>query len=173
MEPFIGQVILFGGNFAPVGWAFCNGQLMSIAQYSPLFSILGTTYGGDGIQTFALPDLRGRAPLHVGASPGPGQPAYSLGEMSGSETVTLVQQQMPQHSHAVAAAVSSEGSSTNQPNGNIFGSGPFYQAAGNADGALGGINSSVAGSNMPHNNLQPFTAMNYIIALEGVYPPRS
>ncbi len=173
MEPFIGQVILFGGNYAPTGWAFCSGQLMSIAQYSALFAILGTTYGGDGIQTFALPDLRGRAPLHVGASPGPGQPAYTLGERGGSETVTLVQQQLPLHAHTVTAAVSSEAASTNQPGNNVFGSGQFYQAAGNADGALGGIKSSAAGSNIPHNNMQPYTAMNYIIALEGIFPPHN
>ena len=172
MEPFIGQVILFGGNFAPLGWLSCNGQLLSIANYQALYALIGTTYGGDGIQTFALPDLCGRAPLHVGGSAGPGQPSYTLGQLGGSETVTLLQSQMPQHVHDVKASVSSAAAESSQPGGRVFASTQQYDAVSGANGALGGVVAGLAGGNSPHNNMQPYVAMNFIIAYEGVFPSR-
>ncbi|NOT56941.1 MAG: phage tail protein, partial [Deltaproteobacteria bacterium] len=128
-DPFIGEIIMFGGNFAPRGWAFCNGQLLSIAQNTALFSILGTTYGGDGRTTFALPDLRGRVPVHAGNSQGPGLPPVQLGEMAGSPSVTLTVSQMPMHNHLVVA---SQTATTTDPNGGVPGNDargtPIYAA---------------------------------------------
>lgn len=172
MEPFIGQVILFGGNYVPSGWLSCNGQLLSIANFQALFALIGTTYGGDGVQTFAVPDLRGRAPLHVGASAGPGQPTYALGERGGSETVTLLQAQIPQHVHAVKASVASATAESSQPGGNVFASTQQYDAVSGANGALGGVAAGLTGGNAPHNNIQPYVAMNFIIAYQGVFPSR-
>lgn len=186
MEPFIGEIIMFGGNFAPRGWAFCDGQLLPISSNSALFSILGTTYGGDGRTTFALPDLRGRAPIHAGN--GPGLSSRRLGEKSGTETVTLDQTQMPAHTHN--AAVSGGDTSINigggkgntaDPNGNYLsntGAAIYKTAAGT--GSLGGVGKTAvtvtnanAGASLPHNNMQPYLVVNYIIALIGIYPSRS
>ncbi|WP_400193058.1 phage tail protein [Hymenobacter sp. B81] len=179
MEEFIGIIKLFGGNFAPQGWAFCNGQLMSIAQNSALFSILGTTYGGDGVTTFGLPDLRSR--VAVGMGQGPGLSNYVQGQMAGTENVTLLANQMPAHTHMLNA--SSQPGATNAPAGGVLalpvgstggGEEVTVNAFGTApDTTLNPASVGVSGGNMPHENLQPYLALNYIICLEGIYPSRS
>jgi len=172
-EPFIGQVILFAGNFAPRGWAFCDGQLMSIAQNTALFSILGTTYGGDGQTTFALPDLRGRVPVHPGQ--GPGLSFYDLGQVGGSETNTLTVSQMPVHNHLLGG--SSQTADQASPSGNVLateptGSTALYHTAA-PDQTLNPASIGVSGGSQPVENIQPFSCLNFIIALEGIYPSRS
>jgi microcystin-dependent protein len=165
-EPFIGSIVLFAGNFAPRGWAFCNGQILSIAQNTALFSILGTTYGGNGQTTFALPDLRGRVPVSQGQ--GPGLSNYSLGETAGVESVTLLQQQMPTHTHTQPASNGQQ--TTNRPNGAVPAQGGVYASAGDGS-ALDPT--SPAGGSQPHENRPPYLALNYIIALEGIFPSRN
>lgn len=167
-EPFIGEIRIFGFNFAPRGWANCAGQILSIAQNTALFSLLGTTYGGNGQTTFALPDLRGRAPLNFGQ--GPGLSNYTLGQSSGTETVTLTQNEMPQHNHGVNA--SSQPANATRP-GNAFPSGGgTYQTA--PDGTtMAQQMIALAGGSQPHNNLQPYLALNICIALEGIFPSRN
>ena len=164
-EPFIGQIILFAGNFAPRGYALCAGQLLPIAQNTALFSILGTTYGGNGQTTFALPDLRGRVPL--GQGQGPGLSSYSLGQSSGAETHTLNVTEMPQHAHLPQAADGDQ--TTNRAAGSVPAKGGVYSTSPNASGAPTGA----AGGSQPHNNLQPHLALNYCIALEGIFPSRN
>ena len=174
MEPFIGQVLLFAGNFAPRGWAFCNGQLLPIAQNQALFSILGTMYGGDGRTTFALPDLRGRVPVHPGQ--GPGLSNYKIGEKGGAEKETLTPAQIPAHQHEYKDKTATHG--TPSPTGS------YYFSVGSswgkplpnmpdavAEESVG--NTSSVGSSEPHNNLPPYQCLNYIIALQGIYPSRS
>ena len=177
-EPFIGEIIMFAGNFNPRGWALCQGQILSIAQNTALFSILGTTYGGNGQTTFALPDLRGRVP--VGQGQGPGLSPYSLGQQAGNETVTLTIQQMPSHNHLINA---NEGNGTSQAPANGFLSGGIVPSSGNAavsnyrnstDGTvLANTSVSLSGGNQPHNNIQPYLCINFIIALEGIFPSRN
>ncbi|ADO76133.1 phage tail protein [Stigmatella aurantiaca] len=174
-EPFLGEIRMFGGNFAPTGWAFCNGQILSIAQNQALFSLLGTTYGGNGQTTFALPDLRGRVPMHWGS--GPGLTTRTLGEAAGTETVTLLQTQMPTHTHAATASA--------QPGNSTEPTGTFWAAAvdGNSQqvSAYGTQPSTtlnpqaigIAGGNQPHNNMQPYLCVTFIIALQGIYPSRN
>lgn len=174
MEPFIGQLMLVGFNFAPKGWAFCNGQLLSIAQNTALFSLLGTTYGGDGITTFALPDLRGRAPLHFGQ--GPGLSNYVQGEATGTETNTLLVTNLPAHNHAIVA--NSGVGNSNSPEGALlagYGSamppeGPYTNAGANTTLAANAVQPT--GGSQPVNNLQPLLVLNWVIALEGIYPSR-
>ena len=171
-EPFLGSIVLFCGNFAPRGWALCDGQLLSIAQNTALFSILGTTFGGNGTTNFALPDLRGRVPVHPGS--GPGLSPYSLGEVLGTENVTLLVNQMPAHNHAVAAPCSDGAPSSPSPVGAVLANQdqtPFYAASGTAAMAAG--TSTTAGGSLPHENRQPLLAINFIIALEGIFPSRS
>ena len=160
MDPLLGMIVLFAGNFAPRGWAFCNGQLLSIAQNTALFSILGTTYGGDGRTTFALPDLRGRVPLHAGASTGPGLSHRELGERGGSESVALTGAQLPPHQHTLQAAPEANG----DPAGGIL--------AAATDEKRGQTVTGVAGGGQPHDNMQPYLGLNYIIALQGIFPSR-
>ncbi|MGZ4280852.1 MAG: phage tail protein [Gaiellaceae bacterium] len=165
-EPFLGMIIIFGGNFAPKGWAFCNGQLLPINQNTALFSLLGTTYGGNGTTTFALPDLRGRVPLHFGQ--GPGLSNYVEGQVGGVENVTLLTSQMPAHTHVQPATAGDE--TTNRPNEAIPARGGVY--ASTPDGSNLAATSS-AGGGQPHVNLQPYLALNYIIALQGIFPSRN
>jgi microcystin-dependent protein len=165
-EPFLGSILIFGGNFAPQGWAFCNGQLLPINQNQALFSLLGTTYGGNGQTTFALPDLRGRVPIHFGQ--GPGLSSYSEGQVGGVESVTLIATQMPQHQHVQPATNADEG--TNRPNSAVPARGGVY-AAGSDGSAL--APTSPAGGNQAHENRQPFLAINFIIALQGIFPSRN
>ncbi len=184
-EPYLAEIIMFAGNFAPNGWAFCNGQIMSINQNQALFSLLGTTYGGNGTTTFALPNLQGRVPIHAGQLAGGSQ--YVLGQLSGSESVTLITQQMPAHTHLATggAQASSNNADQTSPVGNIPATAnaggssrptptPSYTAAANANGNLGGNGPTIAptGGNQPHNNLQPYGVVNFIIALQGIYPSR-
>ncbi|MBA4175048.1 MAG: phage tail protein [Leptothrix sp. (in: Bacteria)] len=172
-EPFIGEIRPFGFNFAPVGWAQCDGQLLSIAQYSALFSLLGTTYGGDGQSTFGLPDLRGRAPVHPGN--GPGLPPVSQGEVGGAETVTLLPQHLPPHGHTTRA--SADLAAGTSPAGNLMGAKgrggvDVYAAPTNLTALAPGAVSS-AGSSQAHDNMQPSLVVNFCIALEGIYPSRN
>ena len=172
MEPFVGEVRMFAGNFAPRGWAFCDGQLLAVSQNDALFSLLGTIYGGDGRTTFGLPDLRGRLPVHAGT--GPGLMPVNLGQKAGVEKVTLQTSQLPSHTHAMRASndVADQGAPSNavvpaQVSGlTLFRS----DAAPNASFATEAI--TARGGNQPHNNLQPFLCVNFIIALVGIYPSR-
>ena len=174
-EPFIGQVMMFAGNFAPRGWAFCQGQILSIAQNTALFSILGTTYGGNGQTTFALPDLRGRVPIHSGQ--GPGLSSYALGQQAGAETVTLIQNQIPAHTHAVNASSTAPSPALASPTGNVLaaaarGSPPIYSSVA-PNTTMHANMVAPAGGSQPHTNIQPYLCINFIIALEGIYPSRN
>ena len=176
MEPFIAEIKMFGGNFAPVGWAFCNGQLLSISQNTALFSLLGTTYGGNGVTTFGLPNLQGRAPLHFGN--GAGLTPRQLGESGGTETVTLSQTQMPTHSHSLGASSKNGDASTPSGNVNAVYVDPGTLSPVNIYGTAidTAMNSSAvgnAGGSLPHNNMQPYLCVNFIIALQGIFPSRS
>jgi microcystin-dependent protein len=167
MDPILGQIIIFAGNFAPRGWALCDGQLLPISQNTALFSLLGTTYGGDGRTTFALPDLRGRVPIHAGQ--GPGLSNYALGARGGSESTTLTTNNLPAHSHPLLAT--STGQADDSPAGNVLAQADIY-AAGPTNVTLG-TSVGPVGENQPLPNLQPYTCINAIIALEGVYPSRN
>ncbi|MGC5326212.1 phage tail protein [Brevibacillus sp. SYSU BS000544] len=177
-DAFIGEIRMFAGNFAPQGWAFCNGQLLSIAQNTALFSILGVTYGGDGKTTFALPSLNARAPMHAGQ--GSGLTDRNLGEAVGSSTVTLQTSQIPAHIH-LANCVDSPGN-TNQPQGAVWSQvpaqgkfvkkqTPMYSDTPDAQMNIAAL--STTGMGQPHYNRQPYLGISFIIALVGVFPPRS
>ncbi|MEL6615535.1 MAG: tail fiber protein [Bacteroidota bacterium] len=173
IEPFIGGIVMFGGNFAPRSWAFCNGQILAISSNSALFSLLGTTYGGDGRSTFALPDLRGRVPLHSGGnSAGPGLPPYREGNRGGINQVTLNTTQIPAHDHPQRGS-SSVGTTENPANavpGVPASSIPQY-VPGAGSVAMG--STGLQGGTQPHENRQPYLAINFIIALQGIFPSRS
>lgn len=189
MEPYVGGIRMFAGNFAPRGWAFCEGQLLAISQNNALFAILGTTYGGDGRTTFALPDMRGRSAMHAGQ--GPGLTDRRLGARSGTATVTLTNNEMPSHTHALVettpmtAFVGTNGGTpaANEPAGNVFAAGLANLFNGNPISAgeeLGGVNftpatftASPTGGSQAHNNMQPYLVVRYIIALVGIFPSRS
>jgi microcystin-dependent protein len=171
-DPFVAEIRIFPFNFAPRGWAFCDGQLMPISQNTALFSLLGTTYGGDGKSNFALPNMQGNAPMHP--NQGPGLSPHSLGETGGSTTVTLLQTQMPAHTHFLTAHTQ-DPADTNvvSPNASLAASsnGTLYQDTQNATLAVVAI--GPVGGSVPHNNLQPYLTLNFCIALQGVYPARS
>ncbi|RSK48136.1 phage tail protein [Hymenobacter rigui] len=176
--PFIGEIMIAGFNYAPRGWAMCEGQILSIAQNTALFSLLGTTYGGNGQTTFALPDLRGRVPIHF--NQGPGLSYHSLGERSGAETHTLITTEMPAHIHtgSVALPCNTGQGTSNSPVGNVLaadGSGlpQFHGTANGTMGGAGSVTTNPAGGSQPHNNMQPYLALNFCIALEGIYPSRN
>ena len=174
MDTFMGQVLMFGGTFAPRGWAFCHGQLLSISQYQALFSLLGTTYGGDGRTTFALPDLRSR--VAVGYGQGAGQPNYKIGQKGGEATVTLNSNQMPAHTHTAVVQATSpvgRGQGTTNPTNAFPAEGGSYATVKNVQMNVDSVAVKQTGGNQPHDNMQPYLGMNYIIALEGVYPSRS
>lgn len=174
----IGQTIMFAGNFAPRGWALCQGQILAISSNTALFSILGTTYGGDGRTTFALPDLRGRVPVNAGgtSSTGPGLRTYQLGQRGGTETHTLTAAEMPQHHHLITDAVAEEGDEAS-PVGNYLAGDPNgatpFKGAPDSGEFLATINTGNAGSNLSFNKERPYLAINYIIALFGTYPSRN
>lgn len=175
MDPLLGTIILFAGNFAPRGWAFCHGQILPIAQNTALFSILGTTYGGDGRTTFALPDLRGRVP--VGQGQGPGLSPIQLGERGGSSTVTLTQAQMPAHVHTATSTlpVSAANARVSSPVGNVLAVTPdeIYGPPSSAtDSTAVSTTVDAAGGSQPVSVMPPYLGMNYIIALQGIYPSR-
>ena len=171
-DPFLGEIRMFTGNFAPKGWAMCSGQILPINQNTALFSILGTTYGGDGQTTFALPDLRGRVPVHFGQ--GPGLSGYSEGQTGGVESVVLIPPQIPAHTHSVNAATTG-GSQASPASGfpavESTGTSLNYSPASNTtmNGAMIAPNSG----GQAHENRQPFLAVNFIIALQGIYPSRN
>ncbi len=188
MEPFLAQIILFAGNFAPRGWAFCQGQLLPISQNSALFSLLGTTYGGDGRTTFALPDLRGRAAMHPGH--GPGLTNRKLGQQLGTEVNNLNITQLATHTHVVinrlsgvaAIEVSADEGGESSPGGNYFAkatNGEYYidEEDGYLAGATGDVTGSISllntGNSSAINNMAPYLSLNYIIALQGLFPSRS
>ncbi len=172
-EPFIGAICMFGFNFAPKGWATCDGQLLQISQNTALFSLLGTTFGGNGMQTFGLPDLRGRVPIHQGQ--GPGLSSYSMGEAAGTETVTLTVNQMPMHNHLVNA--NSANGDTGAPAGAIFANSGAtdreYLASGLPNELMSQNIVAQNGGSQSHNNMQPFLTVNFCIALVGIFPSRN
>jgi microcystin-dependent protein len=173
-DPFVAEIRIFPFNFAPKGWAFCDGQLMPLSQNTALFSLLGTTYGGNGKSNFALPDLQGRAPMHPGQ--GPGLSLHDLGEEGGSETVTLLESEIPAHAHQMS--VSSQLAFENQVNvggvGQRFALGDGVNMYGPANSlvAMAGQALAPAGGDQPHNNMMPYLTLNFCIALQGVFPPR-
>ena len=174
-DPFVAEIRIFPFNFAPKGWAFCNGQLLPISQNTALLSLLGTTYGGDGKSTFALPDLQGSAPMHPGQ--GQGLSLRDLGEMSGSETITLLNSEMPIHQHGVGRASTAAGDSV-LPQACVWaqsgagrGSAALY-IAGPATGKVNQFSLGPTGGDLPHNNMQPYLTLNFCIALQGVFPAR-
>ncbi len=174
MEPFIGQICIFGFNFAPRGWAFCNGQLMSIAQNAALFSLLGTTYGGDGVSTFAMPNLQGRAPVGMGT--GAGLTTITQGEMSGVQQVTMSANQMPQHTHTatINPLADSLGTGTDDPNNAYLVGGSLAMYSTSQDTKMATLNAvvSIAGGSQPLPILNPYLGVNYCIATEGIFPSR-
>jgi microcystin-dependent protein len=163
-QPFVGEVRMFGGNFAPSGWALCQGQLQSISQNEVLYTLLGTTYGGDGVNTFGLPDLRGRIPMHQGSG-------FVIGQLSGSETVTLTTQQIPSHQHAPFANTAAAG--TDPTNSVPAGGGPAWFAPGAPAMPMAANMLGTSGGSQPHENMMPYLAVNFIICLEGIFPSQN
>jgi microcystin-dependent protein len=172
-DPFVAEIRILTINFAPKGWAFCDGQLLPISQNTALFTLLGTTYGGDGSLNFALPNMQGSAPMHPGQ--GTGLSLHDLGETGGSDTVTLTESEMPAHTHTLGAAISqalvklpgANVAMAHSRNGNVYQDTPGNLVAMNLN-AIG-----LAGSSQPHNNMQPYLTLNFCIALQGVFPPRT
>jgi microcystin-dependent protein len=180
-SPYVGEIRMFGGNFAPVGWMFCDGQLLPISEYETLFNLIGTTYGGDGQSTFALPNLQSRVPMHAGTNAGI---SFQLGEMAGVETVTLTVNQIPTHSH-LPAAVAAPGTNNAQaapannvfadeflpapPNPNVF----AYAPAGGAQVSFASNAIGPSGGSQPHDNMIPFLCVNFIISLFGIFPTQN
>lgn len=176
MEPIIGAIIKVGFNWAPQGWQLCDGSLLSIANNSALFSLLGTTYGGDGVSTFAVPDLRSRIP--IGQGQGPGLQNYTMGQQVGVENVTLTGAELPPHSHLANMPASASNASATAPGGNAsyaLAADPAREAVnmfGATDGSSMNVSVTGTGSSQPHDNIMPFGVVNYIIATEGVFPSR-
>ena len=172
-DPFVAEIRIFPFNFAPKGWAFCDGQLLPLSQNTALFSLLGTTYGGNGKSNFALPDLQGRAPMHPGQ--GPGLSLHDLGETGGSETVSLLESEIPAHSHTLQALSVPADMAT--PEGGalarVLGATPYTAPAGAALGSLSPMALTTAGGSAPHNNMQPYLTLYFCIAMQGVFPPRT
>jgi microcystin-dependent protein len=169
-NPFVGEIRMFGGNFAPLGWAFCDGQLLAIAENDALFALIGTTYGGDGQSTFALPDLRGRIPLHQGQ--GSSLSPHYLGEHGGAETVTLTTAQLPNHTHRLASGVAAMYGDPSGASVADTGTTAIY-GAGGANVDMAPAASVPAGGSQPHNNLMPYQCVNFIISLFGIFPSQS
>ena len=172
-EPFLSEIRIMSFGFPPKGWALCDGQLLPINQNQALFSLLGTTYGGDGKSNFALPDMQGNAPMHPGQ--GPGLSLHDLGETGGSETVTLLESEIPAHSHSMGAQNVPLGSLMSA-SGNTFthpASGNLFNTANPVLVSMSDSTLAPAGGDQPHNNMQPYLTLNFCIALQGVYPPRT
>ncbi len=177
-QPYVGEIRMFGGNFPPYGWAMCDGQLLAIADNDVLYNLIGTTYGGDGVNTFGMPDLRGRVPSHQGTNAGQ---TYVIGQPGGLPSVTLTPQQLPQHTHPFFAATTAGAASTpttqtmissQGPGGTVLSAYTPYSAA-NEQIALTAASTTPAGGSQPHDNMQPYLGINFIIALNGVYPQQS
>ena len=175
MDPFVAEVRIFPFNFSPKGWAFCDGQILPLSQNTALFSLLGTTYGGDGKSNFALPNMQGNAPMHPGQ--GPGLSLHDLGETGGSDTVSLLESEIPSHSHTARASSTQADvqqptptTSLARPNGAV----PYVPGSPQpALVTMNGNSLAPAGGDQPHNNMQPYLTLNFCIALQGVYPPRT
>lgn len=167
-QPYVGEIRMFAGNFAPLGWYFCNGQLLSISENETLFQLIGTTYGGDGQQTFAVPNLQSRVPIHQGT--GPGLSTRQMGEAAGTETVTLATNQIPNHTHAFLA--SQDANTVLNAQGNVIGTPltatPFFAATPNLP--LSSQSITPVGGSQPHENMQPYLCINFIISQFGIYP---
>ncbi|MET0554958.1 MAG: tail fiber protein [Vicinamibacteria bacterium] len=167
-QPYVGEIRMFAGNFAPAGWQFCDGSLLPISEYETLFNLIGTTFGGDGQSTFAMPDLRGRVPIHQGNS-------FILGETGGAESVTLTVQQIPVHNHALMATVNLANATTPQGNvlaqTNVAGVQQYFPAPGNQPLAANAI--TATGGSQPHDNMQPYLCVSFIISLFGIFPSPS
>lgn len=163
-NPYVGEIRMFGGNFAPSGWMFCEGQILAISDYDTLFNLIGTTYGGDGQSTFALPDLRGRIPVHQATG-------FTIGQLAGTETVTLTTQQLPQHTHAaIAVSGNTNGvpSPTNNTWGSVTASSPYTDQP--ADGTMNSGSLALTGNNQAHDNFMPYQCVSFIISLYGIFP---
>ena len=171
-EPYVGEIRMFGGNFPPNGWAFCDGSLLPISENETLFNLIGTTYGGDGQSTFALPNLQSRVPIHAGQGPGISQ-SYQLGEAAGVESVTLSQQQIPSHTHAFVVSTAVANSTT--PNGQVLAQSTqraiYFEATTTTNLAANAL--GAAGGSQPHENLAPYLCINFIISLFGVFPQQT
>ena len=170
-QPFIGEIRMFGGNFAPAGWAFCQGQLMPISQNDAMFILLGTTYGGDGQETFGIPDLQGRAPMHFGT--GPDGVTYQLGEKAGVESVTLTTQQIPVHNHAFLGSTAA--ATLTSPSSNVVGTSAQvdYLIISTANQAMNANSITPVGGSQPHENMQPYLCVSFIISLFGLFPQQN
>jgi len=171
-SPFIGEIRMFGGNFAPAGWAFCDGQLQPISQNDTLFNLIGTTYGGDGQETFALPDIQGRVPVHMGTNPGTGT-TYQIGEKAGVESVTITTNSLPQHNHAFLA--SQDGAQQNAPTSNVLASSTNIKNWSPFPGT-GNMNANAlqsVGGSQPHENMMPYLVISFIISLFGIFPTQN
>lgn len=169
-SPYVGEIRMFAGNFAPVGWMLCQGQTLPISQYTTLFQLIGTTYGGDGQSTFNLPNLSSRVPMHQGT--GPNGDGYVLGQMAGEESLTLTTQQIPSHTHAMLCAGSSSNSAA--PAGAVCGAtGSNAYAAPPPNASMNAASVSSVGGNQPHDNVMPYLAINFIISLFGIFPSQT
>lgn len=174
MDPFVAEIRIFPFNFAPKGWAFCDGQILPLSQNTALFSLLGTTYGGDGKSNFALPDLQGQAPMHPGQ--GPGLSLHDLGESGGTETVSLLESEIPAHTHKLRAdTLDPADTNVVSPNASFAQStgGALYQSQSTPNAFADPGILAPAGGDQPHNNMMPYLTLNFCIALQGVYPPRT
>jgi microcystin-dependent protein len=172
-DQYVAEIRIFGFNFAPTGWALCNGQILPVSQNTALFSLLSTAYGGDGKSTFALPDLQGSAPMQQGQ--GPGLDLYDLGQNGGSETVTLINSEMPAHSHGLQANVNPANLAAPNTLRSLARSSPgtAYNSAAASPVGMSPQAVGVTGGSQPHNNMQPYLTLNFCIALQGIFPPRS
>lgn len=173
MDPFVAEIRIFAFNFAPKGWAFCDGQILPLSQNTALFSLLGTTYGGDGKSNFALPNMQGNVPMHPGQ--GPGLSLHDLGETGGSDTVSLLESEIPSHSHSMSAysALGDRLIPVGNALSRVTGATTYIPPAGAALVNMSDNSLTPAGGDQPHNNLQPYLTLNFCIALQGVYPPRT
>jgi microcystin-dependent protein len=172
MDPFVAEIRIYPFNFAPKGWAFCDGQILPLSQNTALFSLLGTTYGGDGRSNFALPDLQSRAPMHPGQ--GPGLSLHDLGEASGTESVTLLESEIPSHSHGLTASNGQSDMPVGSPSSGLARYPQAYQTNASTNlVAMAPEAIASAGGSQPHNNLMPYLTLDFCIALQGVYPPRT
>lgn len=176
-QPYVGEIRIFAGNFPPYGWAMCDGQLLAISEYDTLFNLIGTTYGGDGQSTFGMPDLRGRVPVHQGSKNGQ---TYVIGQSTGVETVTLTSTTMPQHTHPLYAVSAPGNASTPTTQTMLSDQGPagtvlkaYAPYIGTNQVALAAASTTPAGGNQPHDNMQPYLGLNFIISLFGIYPSQS
>ncbi|MDR7123059.1 tail fiber protein [Rheinheimera soli] len=173
MEPYIGDIRIFAGVFSPVSYAFCNGQSVAIAENEALYALIGTTYGGDGVNTFNVPSLQGRIPVHRGQAPAAGSSNWVVGMATGTETVTLIQNQLPAHSHSFV--VSSAAATATTASGHSIAKGVHYAESANnpATGTISAQALQAVGGSQPHNNMMPYLGVNFIIALLGVFPTRN